>query len=188
MGGTSTGFTKSWHRCRLAVSHFSGWSRVKMNRKPRIVMVLVAALLTSLPACSQRDKVVGVAEDDPEMTAAISEARATLPKFWQIFEKRERGETDFALKVRITDKKGVEHFWVIDIERRDGKTMGTINNDPDTVASVKLGDRLEIPEGDISDWLYRRDGKMVGNRTLKALFKQMPPAEVERLKKILADP
>jgi uncharacterized protein YegJ (DUF2314 family) len=141
-----------------------------------------------LTACSKQDKVIGVADDDPEMTAAIAEARETLPQFWQVFDKPEGGESDFALKVKITDERGVEHFWVTDIERRDGKMMGTINNDPDTVASVKLGDKIEIPEADISDWLYMRDGKMVGNLTLKPLFKQMPEEEVERLKKIMSDP
>ena len=122
------------------------------------------------------------------MTAAIAKARETLPQFWQVFDKRERGKGDFALKVRIADKKGAEHFWTTDVERRGGKAMGNINNDPNTVASVKLGDRIEIPEADITDWLYIRDGKMVGNRTLKPLFKQMPAAEVERLKKMMADP
>lgn len=141
-----------------------------------------------LTACSKRDDVVGIADDDPEMTAAIAKARETLPQFWQVFDKRERGETDFALKVRITDKRGVEHFWTTDLARRDGKTVGTINNDPNTVASVKLGDRIEIPEADITDWLYMRDGKMVGNLTLRPLFKQMPAAEVERLKKMMTDP
>jgi uncharacterized protein YegJ (DUF2314 family) len=129
-------------------------------------------------ACSKRDKAIGVADDDLEMTAAIAKARETLPQFWQVFDKRERAESDFSLKVRITDDRGVEH----------GKTMGTINNDPNTVTSVKLGDRLEIPEADISDWLFIRDGKMVGNFTLKPLFKQMPKAEVEKLKGIMADP
>ena len=56
------------------------------------------------------------------------------------------------------------------------------------MTSVKIGDRIEIPEADITDWLYMRDGKMVGNHTLKPLFKQMPGAEVERLKKMMADP
>jgi len=102
--------------------------------------------------------------------------------------KPEHAESDFSLKVRITDARGVEHFWAIDIERRDGKILGTINNGPDTVASVKLGDRIEIPEADISDWLHMRDGKMVGNYTLRPLFKKMPPAEVERYKTIMADP
>ena len=141
-----------------------------------------------LTACSRKDKVVNVEDDDPEMVAAIAEARKTLPQFWQVFEKRERGESKFALKVRITDKKGTEHFWASDIERRDGKMIGTINNDPNIVASVKLGDRIEIPEADISDWLYMRDGKMVGNRTLKPLFKSMPAAEVKQLKSIMAEP
>jgi hypothetical protein len=33
-----------------------------------------------------------------------------------------------------------------------------------------------------------RDGKMVCNNTLKALLKQMPAAEVEPIKKMMADP
>ena len=152
------------------------------------VAALVAILLSWLTACSRRDKVVNVEHDDLEMVAAIAKAQSTLPQFWQIFDKPERGESKFALKVRITDKKGTEHFWANDIERRDGKTMGTINNDPNIVASVKLGDRIEIPEADISDWLYMRDGKMVGNETLKPLFKKMSAAEVERFKSIMANP
>jgi uncharacterized protein YegJ (DUF2314 family) len=66
--------------------------------------------------------------------------------------------------------------------------MGTINNDPNIVASVKLGDRIEIPEGDISDWLYLRDGKMAGNEKLRPLLKKMPAAEAEKLKKMMANP
>jgi uncharacterized protein YegJ (DUF2314 family) len=157
-------------------------------RKPPSALALIALLLALLPACSKKDPVIGVEDDDPAMTAAISEARATLPQFWQVFEKRERGETDFSLKVRITDKKGTEHFWATGIERRDGKTMGTIDNDPNIVKSVKLGDRIQIPEQEITDWFYMRDGKMVGNRTIRPLFKQMPAEEVKRLKKMMADP
>ena len=82
--------------------------------------------------------------------------------------------------------QGVYFFGVI--ERRDGRLHGTINNDADIVRSVKLGDRIPIPEADISDWLYMRDGKMVGNYTLKALFGKMPAAEVKHYKEMMADP
>ena len=64
-----------------------------------------------------------------------------LPQFWQVFDKRERGESKFSLKVKITDKNGTEHFWATDIEGADGETIDYINDDPNTVASVKLGDR-----------------------------------------------
>jgi len=158
-----------------------------MTTAPKLV-ALIGVLLVLLPACSKRDKTINVEKDNAEMNAAIAKARSTLPHFWQIFGQRERGESQFSLKVRITDNKGTEHFWATDVERRDGKIWGTINNDPNIVASVKLGDRIAIPEADISDWLYMRDGKMVGNETLKPLFKKMSAAEVAQLKRVMADP
>ena len=141
-----------------------------------------------LTACSKRDKVVGHGDDDPVIAAAISNAQATLPQFWQVFDKRARGESNFMLFVRITDKGRIEHFGVTDFELRDGKTMITISNTPKIVASVKLGDRIEIPEAEITDWSYMRDGKYVGMVTFKVHFKQMQPADVERIKQMMADP
>lgn len=164
--------------------------------KTALVYLLLAAILAVLPAgcskkssaSSRKDKVVPVSDDDPEMPAAIAQARELLPKFWKTFDKPERGESDFALKVKITDQNGTEHFWVTDIERRDGQIHGTINNEPRVVKSVKLGEQILVPEADISDWLYMREGKMVGNYTLKALFKTMPPAEVRKYKRQMAEP
>jgi len=151
--------------------------------------ILIAGVsLAVVTACSKQDKVIGVAGDDPAMVAAMAKAHETLSQFWQVFEKREHGENEFSLKVKITDKRGSEHFWVSELERQDGKTLGTINNDPDTVASVKLGQRIEIPEADISDWLYMRKGKMVGNETIRPLLKIMPEEEAETYKKMMADP
>ena len=54
------------------------------------------------------------------------------------------------------------------------------------VRNVRLRQRMEIPDGDPTDWLCMREGKMVGNRTARALFDQMPAAEVERLRGMLA--
>jgi len=47
-----------------------------------------------------------------------------------VFDKREYGESNFVLVVRITDKGRIEHFHTTDFERRDGKTIVTINRDP----------------------------------------------------------
>jgi len=56
------------------------------------------------------------------------------------------------------------------------------------VHNVKLGDRIELPEADISDWFYMQNGKMVGNYTMRVLFKKMPADEVAKYKAILAEP
>jgi len=158
-----------------------------MKDRRQTILVLGVALMALL-ACSPKDEVIFVAADDPDMIAAISAARASLPQFWQAFEKRELGETDFSLKVKIADGDEVEYFWLVDLERDNGKLMGTIGNDPQLVVNVKYGDRIEISEADITDWLYMRDGKMFGNRTVRALFKGMSVEEVEQTKKMLADP
>lgn len=105
-----------------------------------------------------------------------------------MFERKSPTDSAFALKVKIQDERGTEHFWLTSIERRNGRIFGTIDNNPNIVRSVKLGDRIPIPEADISDWLYQRGDKMVGNFTLRALFKQMPAEEVKRFKAIMADP
>jgi uncharacterized protein YegJ (DUF2314 family) len=158
-------------------------------KKAAPLSIALLGLLTALlAACSERDKTISVKDDDTEMVAAIAKARETLPQFWQAFERQEPSESKFALKVKVTDTHGTEHFWATELERRDGKIMGTINNDPNIVASVKLGDRITIPEADISDWLYLRDGKMLGNYTIRPLLKKMPPKEAEKYKKIMAEP
>jgi uncharacterized protein YegJ (DUF2314 family) len=113
---------------------------------------------------------------------SLSPSLRSLITFWQVFERRERGDSDFSLKVKVTDPRGTEYFWVTDIARLDGKIMGTIDNDAMIGASVKLGDRIQISDADISDWLYIRKGKMVGNHTVRPLFKKMPASEVERNK------
>jgi uncharacterized protein YegJ (DUF2314 family) len=148
---------------------------------------LVAILVALFTACAKRDK--GYVEDsDPEMAAAIAKAQETLPQFWQVFDKRKHGESNFVLVIRIEDKGRIEHFFTTDFERRDGKTMVTISNKPNIVASVKLGDRIEIPQGDITDWFYMRDGKYVGLRTIKPRFQHMPAEHVEGFKQVLTDP
>ena len=158
-----------------------------MKRITPSTLFLVAVLASLCAGCAHRDK--GYVEDaDPEMAAAIAKARAALPQFWQTFDQRPQGESNFVLVVRITDKGRMEHFHTTDFERRDGKTMVTISHAPKIVASVKLGDRIEIPAADITDWHYMRDGKYVGMFTMKPRFKYMPPEQVEAFKRVMTDP
>jgi uncharacterized protein YegJ (DUF2314 family) len=129
-----------------------------------------------------------VAEDDPEMAAAITKARKSLPDFWKKVQTPANGEDGFSLKVKIKDKNGSEHFWITDIKRQNETVSGVINNDPEIVQSVKMGQRVTVPEADISDWMYMRSGKIYGNETIHALYKTMSPDEAAAMKKMMANP
>jgi uncharacterized protein YegJ (DUF2314 family) len=140
---------------------------------------LAEASLRTAPAraATPRDQVISVASDDAEMNAAIEKARAGLAEFWSALDKPPSGVKDFALKVAISGNGAVEHFWLTEITRKDGKLSGTINNEPESVSTVKLGQRYEFGEAQISDWLYKRNGKMVGNETMRPLLKRMTADE-----------
>jgi uncharacterized protein YegJ (DUF2314 family) len=153
-------------------------------------LCLVAIFTGSMTGCSRSNpagKSIEISENDAEMKAAVQTAREKLPTFWKEFDKPEKGDSDFALKVKIEDEHGAEHFWVSSLRRQNDKLFGTINNDPETVKSVKLGQEVEVPEANISDWMFMRDGKMFGNYTLRVLFKQMPDDEVKKYEAIMAD-
>ena len=53
---------------------------------------------------------------------------------------------------------------------------------------MKFGQTITVTKGEISDWLYMREGKMYGNYTLRPLLATMPPEEAARFKAMLANP
>ena len=156
------------------------------------IVSIVGMLLLAALACGSGsrldDGAVSVATGDKEMSEAIAAARRTLPEFWRTYAAPTRGETGFALKVAIRDGEATEHFWAVDIERRNDKILATINNEPETVSTVTFGQRLEVPEADVTDWMFVRNGKFVGNYTVRPLFKTMPPEDVARIKAMMESP
>jgi uncharacterized protein YegJ (DUF2314 family) len=97
-------------------------------------------------------------------------------------------ETGFSLKVRIDEGDIGEHFWLIDIERKGDLIFGTINNTPDEVKSVAMGQRIQIDPARISDWMYMRNRKIVGNETMRALLLRMPKRQADAFRTMLETP
>ena len=150
--------------------------------------LLLFVIFVFLASCSNEDRTVNIAADDPEMLSAFAKANATLPKFWESFENPKNGESDFSLKVKIEDQNGVEYFWVININKKSGKVVGEINNDPEIIKSIKIGEIVEVPLENIVDWQYIQKEKIVGNFTLRPLLKYMSESEAKEYKDMLAEP
>ena len=155
----------------------------------RLLRAVALALCLVMPTIAvAKDDVIQVPEDDAEMNAAIASARSSLPTFWDKLAKPEPGEDGFALKVRIVDGGQSEHFWLVEVKRDGDKLSGRINNEPNLVGNVKEGDRYNFAEADITDWMFMRNGKIVGNATMRPLLKQMAPEEAEVYRKMLETP
>jgi uncharacterized protein YegJ (DUF2314 family) len=161
-----------------------------MVRKLAGVALVLLALADVMVAGAQVEpRVIMVPEKDPAMAAAIAQGRATLSRFWQTLEKPQPGEKGFALKVALpTGSGGAEHIWTDQIERKEGKIFGTINNVPKDLKDIRFGQRIEVPEPLISDWMYQRSGKIVGGYTIRALLPRLSRDEAARLRAMLAEP
>lgn len=141
------------------------------------------------PATSSPPPTLTIPDSDPEMVAAHAAARASLARFWAVLDRPATGEGGFALKVAIAlGGRDHEHIWTNDIKRDGDRISGVVNNVPQKTKAVTYGQRIDIAVGQISDWMYLRNGRIVGNYTLRPLLKRMPPADAERFRAMLAEP
>jgi uncharacterized protein YegJ (DUF2314 family) len=121
---------------------------------------------------SSDDPVAAVAADDPEMQAAEKKARESVDDFIAALQDPQPGQSHFAVKARFEDGDQVEFMWVTDLKYADGTFTGVINNDPQFVGNVKIGDRHSVVAGEINDWMYMENEKIVGGHTIAVLLKR----------------
>jgi uncharacterized protein YegJ (DUF2314 family) len=151
--------------------------------------VALASSAANAQAARPKDKVVDFSRDDAEMNQAIRKARDSLGDFWKAYTSPGPGEVDFLLKVAIPYSSSAnEHFWLKDISRDGSRLVGTIDNDPNRATHVKRGERYTFEESSVSDWMYRRNGKIVGAETLRVMLPRMPKQQADSFRAQLEKP
>ena len=66
---------------------------------------------------------------------------------------------------------------MVNIESAGGKLFGQVDNVPENVSSIKLGDKIEIEKYKISDWFYIENNKLIGGLTIRVLRDRMSSDE-----------
>ncbi|MDB5313335.1 MAG: hypothetical protein JWO38_7537 [Gemmataceae bacterium] len=144
----------------------------------RIGLLLVA--VTAVAGCGKTGSseppgnFTVVADDDPRMNAAIEKARAEVGKFTAALRSPKARQSGFSVKVPIADGGQTEHMWLSDVRFDGQKFRGKINNDPQMVSKVKLGDEITAEAAKISDWMYLENRKLVGGYTIRVLREALP--------------
>ena len=156
-----------------------------MLRSALGILALIAVLvLAPLPG---RAQITSVPTADQAMTAAIAKARASLPRFFARLAEPQPGDEGFAVKIRYTTRRGDgEHIWATEVVRSGDTVTATINNQPRDIPDLRHGQRVTVPIAQLTDWMYRRNGKIHGGSTIRALLPHMSRDEAERLRAMLA--
>ena len=123
------------------------------------------------------DKTIAVSSGDARMNAAMATARSTAGTFITALQSPKSGQAGFSVKMPVTDGKNTEYMWLSDVSY-DGKTFhGKINNQPETVKTVKLGQSTAVEPSGIADWMIIDNGVLVGGYTLRVLRDAMSASE-----------
>ncbi|MGC1275266.1 MAG: DUF2314 domain-containing protein [Planctomycetaceae bacterium] len=118
--------------------------------------------------------VVNVDDENELMNAAIAKAQSTVDEFIAALNAPKSNQTGFSVKYPLTVDGGAEHIWVSDVRYENETFVGVLGNVPVNATAVKLGDEVTIPKGDVSDWMYLEEGRLVGGYTIRALREIMP--------------
>ncbi|MFZ2029834.1 MAG: DUF2314 domain-containing protein [Vitreimonas sp.] len=111
--------------------------------------------------------------------AATQEARAGLPRFWEL-QRANDGEA-FWLKVAYaTPDGGSEQIWLNRVRGSSTGLTGVIQNQPTNVPSLQLNQRAPINVNQITDWSITRNGHTYGHYTTRAIYAYMSPEEKAR--------
>lgn len=117
--------------------------------------------------------VITIKDDDPELLAAVEEARSRWPEFLAAFTARTPDNDRFSVKVPLSDNGNTEWIWISPTSISDTAVTGTLGNDPNELAHYAYGDEVTIPVDRISDWMIVEDDEIIGGFSLKVLQKAM---------------
>jgi uncharacterized protein YegJ (DUF2314 family) len=150
-----------------------------------IALFAVIASVSMLPAQTAldkaaRDDVFSIPNDDPEMAAAMRQARATLADFLALARAPPQSMKNFSVKIGLrADLGGYEFVWVRPFTSKGDQFSGQLRNTPRRIKRLKLGDTIRFVQNDIVDWTYSDGTRTKGNFTACALLKREPRRDAE---------
>lgn len=163
-----------------------------MRLLPSVLAAL--ALLSPLSAEAQKGKksdqapapegIVWVRAGDPEVKAAVAQARRSLPEFLAHLARPGPGEHGFVIKYNLLPEPGkAENIWVDVLSASPGSILGRLANVP-VDPRFKLGEKVTVGDGDIIDWGYvGGDGVMRGHFTTRALLPRYDKDEADAVRR-----
>ena len=134
---------------------------------------------TASPATTASGKTdyAKVSDDDKQMDRAVENAQRTLGFFMAALKAKKNGDTVFEVKKGFIDGDKVEHLWIKRVTY-DGKNFhGEIDNQPLEVSNVHSGQRVTAAPEVVTDWMFLKDGKLIGGYTTRVLYARLSPED-----------
>ena len=118
---------------------------------------------------------------DAELGRIAEDARDSLPVFFRHVTRASEGEHSFCVKYPFAadNNSGVatEQLWLSGIHFKNGQYYGVLANTPRYISGIQKGDTVSFDTEAVSDWLYVRDGAIIGGLSIRHLLEKIPEHE-----------
>ena len=115
---------------------------------------------------------------DEELVRIAEDAQNTLHRFFRQLNRPGAGESGFSVKYpfAVDDESdiGTEQVWLTNIQFKNGSYFGSLNSDPRYLNGKKKGDRVIFMADAITDWMYIRNGNIIGGYSIRYLLERIP--------------
>lgn len=149
----------------------------------RRIMALLAGAFSAAFGCGPHrstedgpqghDLAVAVPADDVSINEAARRARESLDGFIDRLSAPGPGQSDFSIKVPISDAEGMHHIWLQDVFSDGHHFRGVLGPDAAGIKGHAPGDRIEVDRSEVEDWMYVEAGKLVGGFSLRAIRERL---------------
>lgn len=116
---------------------------------------------------------------DCRLEEATRQARATLPRFFELAEAGLRGS--YLLKMALSRDGHTEHVWMEVSDYRDGVFHGRLANEP-AFTGHRIGDPATLKREDVEDWMINTSDARYGGYTVRAMLDDMPKKQADALR------
>jgi uncharacterized protein YegJ (DUF2314 family) len=118
-----------------------------------------------------------VEDNDKQFDRATEQAQRSLGFFIAALKAKKSGDSGYEIKKAFVDGDKVEHLWISDVSYDGTNFHGKINNKPIDVKSVRLGQSMTVAPKDVTDWMFIKNGKLIGGYTTRVFYARLSPEE-----------
>lgn len=166
-----------------------------MRSRHLLVNSLIGLAFLGLAACSKQQQEEDLVETpkppaidisrpqpfqspDAELNAAMQAARDSLPAFVAESMNNDSSGTAFTVKVHAVAPAGEEDLWMTGIASDGDHYTAVVESDPKLLAAeFPMGTEVRFGVGEVVEWHYFKDDKVVGAQVTRILRKRMTPEQ-----------
>ncbi len=113
---------------------------------------------------------------DLSLAHAIETARNSISEFFRAFRLPRKGQTDFRIQAVFVDGDQREYIWLGDLDFSTRPATGIVCDRP-ALRTLSYRKRVGFRPEQMSDWMYRDRGRLVGGHTTRVLAQFESPRD-----------